>query len=72
MFIMNSAEYSLLARHGITPPTAKESSRVPSEQSPVTVVPNREDRRRDQRMARGKPSKGTRKDRRLKRNRRKK
>lgn len=72
MFILNPHEYSLLARHGMLPPGAKESTRVPSEQNPVSVVPNREERRRAERMAKGKPSKGTRKDKRLKRNRRKK
>lgn len=69
MFILNPSEYSLMARHGVLPPGAKESTRVPGEQNPVTVVPNRRDRRV---MARGKPSKGTKKDRRLKRNRRRK
>lgn len=72
MFILNPGEYSLLARHGMLPPGSKESTRVPGEQAPVSVVPNRRDRRRAIQMARGKPKPGGKKDRRLKRNRRRK
>jgi hypothetical protein len=65
MFILNKWEYPLSARYGV----AMEYPDVPNERRPRLVLPNRKDRRA---MAKGKPSKGTKKDKRLKRNRRRK
>jgi hypothetical protein len=69
MFIMNPMEYEMLREVDALPPGTRRSGRIPVKRSEMRVVANRKDRRA---MAKGKPSKGTGKDRRLKRNRGKK